>query len=111
VTSRWLWWLPLGLLGLSLALIGLRWGWIAATITETDVIGRYAAHYVASEGEGAEMSDCVGIPGHDLPGIWIVVRCRPNAGRDSAGRDYFVNRLGGFEYGESPQPARWEPQT
>lgn len=84
---RWLWWTPVGALILGFALIGLRWGWIAATITETDVINRYAAQYV--ETQGGALSDCVAYPG--LGDVWLVVRCA--RGQDAV-YAYHVNRLG-----------------
>lgn len=105
--GRLLWWLPLGLFGLFWAILGLRYGWVAATMTETDVIKRYAERYVEAAGDGAALSDCHAYPGEGLPGIWLVVRCAPP---QSAGPNhlFFVNRLGGLETpphtGRSPGP-------
>lgn len=90
MTRLW-WWLPLGLIVVLGALWALRLGWIAATITETDVINATASDYAARTGGRA--TDCRAVPGQS-PGIWLVVTC------DGAGsrREYFVNRLGGVEY-------------
>lgn len=107
---RWLWWAPLGLLLLGVALVGLRAGWRAATITETDVITHYAQQYLKEAGSAAVLSDCVATPGKGLPGIWIVVRCRPKGIAQKY--EYYVNRLGGLEHRSDPrQPSRESPQT
>ncbi|NNE53645.1 MAG: hypothetical protein HKN30_14740 [Sulfitobacter sp.] len=105
---RWLWWTPLALLVLGFALVGLRYGWIAATITETDVINRYAARYIKERGGDAALADCVAYPGQAGSGIWLVVRCTPDAGEPAT---YRVNRLGGLEQGAARPPAPQEPQT
>lgn len=93
----------MAVLVLSFALIGLRWGWMVARITETDVISTYAQRYVQIAGPGAELTDCVGVPGDGDPGIWIVVRCAPPQG---AGYDFYVNRWGGLEDGAIPLQSR-----
>ncbi len=118
MTSRWLWWMPLGLLILSAAAMGLRLGWIRATITESDVIAKYAQRYVDSHGPDARLSDCVGLSGESLPEIWpriwIMIRCGPPANGQGESYVYYVNRLGGFEYGERPEGHRrqpWEQNT
>jgi hypothetical protein len=98
---RWLWWTPLSLLLVGCALVGLRYGWIAATITETDVITHYAQRYLQEHGEGAALSDCMAVPGDNLPGIWIVVRCHPQDLSEKY--EYYVNRLGGYECGAWPE--------
>jgi hypothetical protein len=109
MVSRWLWWAPLAALVLGFALLGLRWGWLAATITETDVINKYAQRYVEMAGAGAQLTDCTAVPGDASEGIWMIVRCAPPQGR---GYEFHVNRLGGFEYGESPeQPPIDRPET
>lgn len=111
LSARWLWWAPLGCLIAFFALTGLRYGWIAATITETDVVNRYAERYVQTQGGDARVTDCVAYPGADIPGIWIVVNCMPQA-PGGEGRSYYVNRLGGLEYGETAGPPdRPRPQT
>ena len=109
---RWLWWAPLGLLTLGAAVMGLRLGWIAATITETDVITRFSQTYLADHGAAAEVTDCYATPGQDLRGIWIVVRCQPFGGEGTYA--YFVNGFGGLEYARRPgegQSRQAEPQT
>ena len=109
---RWLWWAPLGILVLTFALIGLRIGWIAATMTETDVINRFAAQYIAEQGGTAALSDCVAYPADDQPGIWLVVRCTPQGGLEPSAYLYHVNRFGGLEYRSgSALPALTGPET
>lgn len=86
---RYLWWAPVGLLILGMALVGLRWGRMAATVTETDVINHYAAQYVAEGPESARLTDCVAVPGTIDP-VWIVVRC----GEGAEARHFPVDRRG-----------------
>ena len=84
--GRLVWWVPLGLATLVGALLAFRYGWIAATITETDVINAMANRYVTKDGgPGAAVSDCVGLAGQ-IEGAWITVRCGEY--------DYHVNRFG-----------------
>jgi hypothetical protein len=83
---RWLWWLPLGVLTLVVALFVFRAGWIVANLSETDVIEHYAAIYVAEEGGKATMTDCTAVPGQGAK-VWLVIRC----GRH---RVYPVDRFG-----------------
>lgn len=104
---RWLWWAPFALLTLAGAIYVFRLGLIAATITETDVISRYAQDYVAEAGAGAALTDCHARPGNEEPGIWIVVIC---AGPDGV-RSYHVNRFGGLEYRDRLAPRQAVPQT
>jgi hypothetical protein len=66
-----------------------RLGWIAATITETDVIDIWAAHYLASHPE-ARSTDCTAQPGRGAP-VWILVSCMHRDGRRF---DYPVDRMG-----------------
>lgn len=83
---RWVWWVPLGLATLVGALLAFRYGWIAATITETDVINAIANRYVLQDGGAdARIGDCVGLPGL-VPGAWVTVRCGQT--------DYHVDRMG-----------------
>jgi hypothetical protein len=101
----------LGLLVVSFALMGLRLGWIAATIMETDVINKYAKRYVKAKGGDASLTDCAAYSGAAYPGIWIIVSCKPK-GQHDTGYEYYVNRLGGFEYGDKPiHTQRVGPQT
>ena len=51
-----------------------RAGFVAANITETDVINHYAALYVAEGPEGASLSDCAAQPGAET-GVWLVINC------------------------------------
>ncbi len=84
--GRLVWWVPLGLATLVGALLAFRYGWIAATITETDVINAMATRYVTQDGgPGASSRDCVGLAGQ-IEGAWITVRCGDFA--------YHVNRFG-----------------
>lgn len=83
---RWVWWVPLALATTVGALLAFRYGWIAATITETDVITSFAQRYVTQDGgHDASVSDCVGLAGQ-VDGAWITVRC--------ADMLYHVNRFG-----------------
>lgn len=86
---RWLWFSPLAVLVTALTAWGFRWGWIAATITETDVINTFAQRYVAGAGAAARLTDCTAVPGAQK-GVWIVVRC----GRQDTRYDYPVDRFG-----------------
>ena len=84
--ARWVWWVPLGLATLIGALLAFRYGWIAATITETDVINAMAHRYVTRDGnEDAQIGDCVGLAGQ-IDGAWITVQCGDVA--------YHVDRFG-----------------
>lgn len=53
-------------------LLVFRQGWIAAHMTETDVINFYAARYRADH--GGQNADCLAVPGRQ-EGVWIEVRC------------------------------------
>ncbi len=92
-------WAPFGLLVLASAGLGLRWGWIALNTSETDVISRYAARYVAQT--GGPITDCRALPGEDQ-GIWLVVICGPTPVDLTRHYEYHVNRLGGLEYSGGP---------
>ena len=79
--TRWIWWVPLAVFALWWGWLGFRWGWIATTTTQTDVIEVYAQRYLADRtrdgtGEGARLTDCVAYPGPDA-GIWLHVVCKP----------------------------------
>lgn len=86
---RWVWFAPFGLLVVVMAAWGFRSGWIAATISETDVIETYTAHYLRQVPSG-RATDCTGQPGA-LPQVWILVSCTAASG---ARYDYPVDRLG-----------------
>ena len=107
---RLLWWAPLGLAAVAAALVGLRYGWIATQITETDVITHYAQKYLSDHGASARLEDCVARPGQSARGVWIVVSCQPEGVQ---GRyEYHVNRFGALSFGTRPMHASvLEPQT
>lgn len=80
--------LPLLAVGLGLVMLALLLGGRAATTTETEVIERLAARYVAAGG-GAR-SDCHAAPARSQA-LWLVVVCEA---RDGTGMTYFVDRFG-----------------
>ncbi|MFK7868993.1 MAG: hypothetical protein AB8B58_07115 [Roseobacter sp.] len=90
VVPRWLWFLPLMMATVLGGLWAFRMGWVAATITETDVINTFAQRYLETEGPHAQRTDCVARPGQ-APGVWIVVSCQSARGTHY---DYAVNRFG-----------------
>ncbi|QFT60298.1 hypothetical protein FIU94_15830 [Sulfitobacter sp. THAF37] len=69
---RWLWWTPLAVLTVVVGVLLFRQGWIAAQMTETDVIDHYASRYVAEH--GGRKTDCHAVPA-SAPRVWIEVRC------------------------------------
>lgn len=89
---RWAIWLPVAALTLVGAVYAFRLGWIAARLTETDVIVTYAARYLSEAGAGAQATDCTAAPGQRRS-VWIVVTCRTDGGRVYR---YPVNRFGGL---------------
>ena len=102
---RWLWWMPLVGIVTLMALHFFRLGWIAANLTETEVIEVYAQRYLADRardgtGDGARISDCFAYPG-GAPGIWLHIVCGPH-GDPSRRYEYEVDRLGQFVRGGSP---------
>lgn len=80
---RLFWFLPLGFLVLAGGVMGYRYGWIAANMTETAAIEAYAARYMRDH--GGAVTDCHAVPG---AGVWLEVRCGAVL--------YEVNRLGGL---------------
>ncbi|MCL3882778.1 hypothetical protein [Marivita sp. GX14005] len=96
MTAHWIWFLPLALATVLGALLAFRYGWIAATLTESDVIDTMSRRYVTEDG-GARQSDCTGLPGQ-VRGAWITVRC--------GALSYHVNRFGGVI---STEPVRERP--
>ncbi|MDW4496911.1 hypothetical protein R5H30_02875 [Sulfitobacter sp. D35] len=102
---RWLWFAPLAALTLFLAVWLFRLGWIAATITETDVIGGFAQRYLQDAGPGARVTDCVARPA-EMRGLWLVVSCRHADGRRF---DYPADRLGRWRRPEGRKAG--EPET
>lgn len=93
-------WIPVILLTLLLAVIGLRYGILRQGIPETDVITLYAQRYLADHaGSGrpgtAQVTDCSARPGQGV-WSWLVVTCRPKGGAEGAIYRYEVNALGGL---------------
>ncbi|MEL0436002.1 hypothetical protein [Phycobacter sp. K97] len=93
-------WIPVILLTLLLAVIGLRYGIQRQGLTETDVITLYAQRYLADHaGSGrpaaAQVTDCFAHPGSGA-WSWLVVTCRPKGGGAGEIYRYEVNVLGGL---------------
>ena len=83
---RWAWFIPLSLATTFGALLAFRYGWIAATVTETDMINAMAERYVTQDGgSDARITDCVGLPGQ-VDGARLTIRCNDVF--------YHVNRFG-----------------
>jgi len=80
----------LPLLGLvaAAAALGLLLGGRVVATTETEVIDRVAARYVAET--GAARTDCHATPAQSA-GLWLVVTC---AGADGGRVEYFIDRFG-----------------
>jgi len=91
VTPRWLFFTPLLALVLAVAGIGLLLGARLVLTTETDVIERVAARYVAEASPQAQLSDCQARPAQS-DGLWLVVVCASAQGQ--GGVAYFVDRFG-----------------
>lgn len=95
---RWLWFMPLGFLVLVLAFNGIKLGLRQNMVTESKVVDFYAAEYLEHHarmiGPGAELTDCIAVPG-ETSGIWIEVRCTPPEG---AAFLYGVKRDGALVY-------------
>ncbi|WP_323770098.1 hypothetical protein [Antarctobacter sp.] len=110
----WVWWMPLvGLVSL-MAVHFFRLGWIAANLTEGDVIAAYAQRYLkdrARDGTatGARISDCVAYPGEDA-GIWLRILCGPS-GDPFRQYQYEVDRLGQFVRGWTPHSTGVAPDS
>lgn len=86
---RWIWFAPLGALVVALGAWAFRLGWIAATISETDVIEVWTAHYQGAY-PGARATDCTAQPGRGEM-VWILVSC---IHRDGRRFDFPVDRMG-----------------
>lgn len=75
---RWLWWSPVLLVTLLLAVQGLRLGWIYATMSEMDVINAFAGKYLETRAklgdQAATRMDCHAVPGIQ-DRVWITVSC------------------------------------
>ena len=107
---RWVWWLPLGLISVVIALGAFRMGWIAAHMTETDAINTYTARYLDTVPEG-RATDCHAEPG-GASGHWLVVVCE--APDDGGLHLFHVNRFGGlalYEVTDRRGPVAEGPQA
>ncbi|MEE4189653.1 MAG: hypothetical protein V2I76_14565 [Roseobacter sp.] len=87
---RWVWFMPLAALSAALGVWAFRMGWIAATLTETDVILAYADLYLETHQGPAFATDCSARP-DELEQVWLVVTC---IAQDGARYDYPVDRFG-----------------
>lgn len=74
--ARWLFWAPVVVLTLLGALWAFRAGWIAVTLTETDVINAQVARYLQAVPNGRP-EDCHAEP---MAGAWLIVLCAPRDG-------------------------------
>ncbi|MGR3272164.1 hypothetical protein [Thalassococcus profundi] len=97
---RWLWFVPLALLVALAALVGWHWGWIAANVTETQVIEAYAQRYLADRAaagtsNGAQRSDCRARPSERA---WLVVICGPQPHDAARHYTYYVARDGRLQF-------------
>ncbi|MEM1235617.1 MAG: hypothetical protein AAGI10_01520 [Pseudomonadota bacterium] len=96
---RWMWFAPFFVLVLIVGYTGIKLRLERDAVTETAVIEYYAEEYVEDHaaviGEGASVTDCVGVPG-DVGQVWIEVRCTPPGGE--AAFLYGANRGGGLVY-------------
>ncbi|MGR3503785.1 hypothetical protein [Pseudaestuariivita sp.] len=86
-------WLPFGALVLATGVIAFVAGWQVRGVTETDVIERYAARYLAEAGEGARRTDCLAVPGEGR--VWIEVHCK--------GFIYHASRSGRLVFTSRPE--------
>jgi len=75
--SRWMVFLPLGVLLLAGGLMALFLGKRAATTSETEVIEQVADRYVREAGAGARRSDCAGCIRGALAG-GVLLRAKRN---------------------------------
>ncbi|MCH2095225.1 MAG: hypothetical protein MK160_08945, partial [Rhodobacteraceae bacterium] len=98
--QKLLFWTPFAVLTLAAAMFGFQYGWIVWHSTETDVINRFAASYVAQT--GAPATDCRALPGENEH-IWLVVICGPVPFNPTQQYEYHVNRLGALVHFEGPQ--------
>lgn len=104
---RWLWFAPLALLMVLSSIWAFRLGWIAATITETDVITAYSARYLQEYGPAAKATDCTARPGR-ARGVWIVVTC---VGAQTGHNEYAVDRLGRLVQRPAVEDGSLKPRT
>lgn len=79
--------LPVAALATFAGVLGLRMG---DRPTDTEIINRYAAAYLAMAPEGALATDCAATP-HADPAVRLVVRCSHTSGLKTT---YFVGPRG-----------------
>ncbi|MEO1638989.1 MAG: hypothetical protein AAFU41_07040 [Pseudomonadota bacterium] len=87
MTRRYLF-LPLIALIIFTAYLGLRFGQVPS---ETEIINRYAATYLATAPEGAQPTDCAAAP-HPDEAIRMVITCAHASGLTTT---FFVGPRGG----------------
>lgn len=104
---RWVWFAPFAALAVAFGVWAFRLGWIAATVTETDVITAYSALYLEERGADARLTDCTAQPGTVSP-VWILVTC---VAQDQARYDYPVDRFGRLIQIEPAADSAQRPQT
>jgi hypothetical protein len=99
MTRRWLF-APVAALTVVAGYLGLQLG---QPVTETEIITRYATLYVAEQGDGAQVTDCLAIPSLRRE-VRLVVRCtHPNGTIHS----YYTGPRGEPRLPDDPQ----EPQA
>lgn len=91
---RWALFLPLAALVVLTGYLGLRLG---QPLSETQIISRYAARYVAEAGAGAQVTDCAATP---HPDARMIVVCHH---ADGATYSYVVGARGELFSREGPQ--------
>ena len=84
---RWLYFLPVAGLAAYAAYLGWQRGQLP---TETEIVNRYAATYLAMAPEGAQATDCAATP-HPNGGIRMVITCAHPLGLTTT---YFVGPRG-----------------
>ncbi|WP_296424918.1 hypothetical protein [Yoonia sp.] len=98
--KRWMIFAPVAGLAVFAAVLGLRLG---GQPSETDIINRYAAAYLATAGVGAKPTDCAATT-HPDPAVRMVVTCSHASGVVTT---FFVGRRGET----LPFPDQGEPTT
>lgn len=74
--KRWMYFIPVATLVVFAGFLGLRNGDVPG---ETEIINRYAADYLSTAPEGAELTDCVATP-HPDEAIRMVIICTHESG-------------------------------
>jgi hypothetical protein len=112
MTRNWWLWAPLAVLCALAALLGLRYGIQVASLTETDVINRFADRYLADRaaagtGAGAARTDCMAYPAApEDHGIWLIVSCGPTPYDAARQYEYAVSRSGRLVQARGPETWR-----